>query len=130
MYLQLKSRLLEPVRGIDLERRRLSLALHNGRVVEALNAVKDSLFIRLGPSPAPAWLREALQIYFVAQDCLTLARVIQQRGATVQDGVTARALDSADHRVCVPAQVRRHAQAPGAAHQRHGVGLGVAALIP
>jgi YccS/YhfK family integral membrane protein len=68
VYLQLKSRLLEPVRGIDLESRRLSLALHNGRVVEALNAVKESIFIRLGAGPAPAWLREALQIYFVAQD--------------------------------------------------------------
>ena len=67
-YLQLKSRLLAPVRGVDLERRRLALALHNGRVVEALNAVKESLFLRMGPGPTPKWLYEALQMYFVAQD--------------------------------------------------------------
>lgn len=68
VYLQLKSRLLEPVRGIDLERRRLALALHNGRVVEALNVVKESLFSRMGPGRAPAGLPEALHLYFVAQD--------------------------------------------------------------
>jgi len=67
-YLRLKSRLLEPVRGMDLERRRLALALHNGRVVEALNLVKESLFIRLRPGRAPPWLDEALHLYFVAQD--------------------------------------------------------------
>ncbi|WP_341918845.1 FUSC family membrane protein [Polaromonas sp. YR568] len=67
-YLPLKSRLLEPVRGIDLERRRLALALHNGRVVEALNRVKESLFIRIRPGRAPDWLDEALHLYFVAQD--------------------------------------------------------------
>ena len=36
-YLDLKSRMFEPVRGVDLEQRRLALALHNGRVVDALN---------------------------------------------------------------------------------------------
>lgn len=67
-YLRLKARLFEPVRGIDLEQCRLALALHNGRVVEALNLVKESLFIRTGPGHTPAWLGEALQLYFVAQD--------------------------------------------------------------
>lgn len=67
-YLHLKSRLFEPVRGIDLERRRLALALHNGRVVEALNATKESLFSRMGPGSLPVWLREAMHPYFVAQD--------------------------------------------------------------
>lgn len=67
-YLRLKSRLFEPVRGVDLERRRLALALHNGRVVEALNLAKESLFIRMRPGRAPAWLDEALHLYFVAQD--------------------------------------------------------------
>ncbi|MBU0588524.1 MAG: TIGR01666 family membrane protein [Gammaproteobacteria bacterium] len=67
-YLQLKSRLLEPVRGVDLERRRLALALQNGRVVEALNLAKEYLFSRLGPGKAPAWLPNALHLYFVAQD--------------------------------------------------------------
>lgn len=68
VYLQLKSRLLAPVRDVDLERRRLALALHNGRVVEALNAVKESLFLRMGAGRSPQWLPEALQLYFVAQD--------------------------------------------------------------
>jgi YccS/YhfK family integral membrane protein len=68
VYLQLKSRLLAPVRGIDLERRRLALAMHNGRVVDALNMVKESLFSRSGPGCVPAWLPEALHLYFVAQD--------------------------------------------------------------
>lgn len=67
-YLRLKARLFEPVRGIDLEQRRLALALHNGRVVEALNLVKESLFIRTEPGRTPAWLGEALHLYFVAQD--------------------------------------------------------------
>ncbi|MGC1172833.1 YccS family putative transporter [Polaromonas sp.] len=67
-YLRLKARLFEPVRGIDVEHRRLALALHNGRVVEALNLVKESLFIRTEPGRTPAWLGEALQLYFVAQD--------------------------------------------------------------
>lgn len=67
-YLRLKARLFEPVRGIDLEQRRLALALHNGRVVEALNLVKESLFIRTEPGRTPAWLGEALQLYFAAQD--------------------------------------------------------------
>ncbi|CAN6484308.1 unnamed protein product [Victoria cruziana] len=68
-YLRLKSGLLEPVRGADLEGRRLSLALQNGRVVEALNRCKESLFSRLdgGAAPSP-WLREAMQAYLVAQD--------------------------------------------------------------
>lgn len=67
-YLELKAAMFEPVRGIDLERRRLALALHNGRVVEVLNATKESLFSRLGAEPPPAWLVEAMHQYFVAQD--------------------------------------------------------------
>jgi YccS/YhfK family integral membrane protein len=67
-YLNLKAAMFEPVRGIDLERRRLALALHNGRVVEALNATKESLLSRLGAGPAPAWLRQAMYQYFAAQD--------------------------------------------------------------
>ena len=47
-YLRLKALLLEPVRDVDLERRRMALALHNGRVVDALNATKESLISRMG----------------------------------------------------------------------------------
>jgi len=67
-YLQLKSRLFEPVRGIDLEQRRLALALHNGRVVETLNAAKESLFSRVNPKHVRPWLVTALHQFFVAQD--------------------------------------------------------------
>ena len=67
-YLELKSRMFEPVRGIDLEQRRLQLALHNGRVVEALNAVKEGLFSRMNPKRLQTWLLPALHQFFVAQD--------------------------------------------------------------
>ncbi|WP_170285844.1 YccS family putative transporter [Propionivibrio limicola] len=67
-YLNLKSRLLEPVRGIDLEQLRLALAMHNGRVVDALNAAKESLVSRMNPTHAPEWLQAALHRYFIAQD--------------------------------------------------------------
>jgi YccS/YhfK family integral membrane protein len=66
--LQLKSRLLAPIRDEDLEERRLALALHNGRVVDALNAVKESLFLRVEAGPQPRWLMQVMQAYFVAQD--------------------------------------------------------------
>ena len=67
-YLALKSRMFEPVRGIDLEQRRLQLALHNGRVVEALNTVKESLFSRMNSGRLQTWLVPALHQFFVAQD--------------------------------------------------------------
>ncbi|WAC74744.1 YccS family putative transporter [Roseateles sp. SL47] len=67
-YLRLKSGLLEPVRGADLEGRRVALALQNGRVVEALSRCKEALFSRSGTGTPPAWLREAMQAYLVAQD--------------------------------------------------------------
>ena len=67
-YLALKSRMFEPVRGIDLEQRRLALALHNGRVVDALNATKESLFSRINPQHIPEALAAALHQFFVAQD--------------------------------------------------------------
>ncbi len=67
-YLVLKSSMFEPVRGIDLEQRRLALALHNGRVVDALNAAKESLLLRMATKHVPGWLDEALHQFFVAQD--------------------------------------------------------------
>ncbi|MBS1228146.1 MAG: YccS/YhfK family integral rane protein [Proteobacteria bacterium] len=67
-YLALKSTLFEPVRGIDLEQRRLALALHNGRVVDALNATKESLFSRTNPKHVADRLATALHQFFVAQD--------------------------------------------------------------
>lgn len=58
-YLRLKALLLEPVRDVDLERRRMALALHNGRVVDALNATKESLISRMGRGAPPLRLRTA-----------------------------------------------------------------------
>lgn len=67
-YLQLKAQLLEPVREIDLTGRRMALVLHNGRVVDALNASKESLFSRLQPGTPPDWLKLAMHQYLAAQD--------------------------------------------------------------
>ncbi|MDD2545230.1 MAG: YccS family putative transporter [Burkholderiaceae bacterium] len=67
-YLRLKALLLEPVRGVDLEHRRMALALHNGRVVDALNVAKQSLICRLGPGTPPLWLQTAMHQYLAAQD--------------------------------------------------------------
>jgi YccS/YhfK family integral membrane protein len=67
-YLRLKSRLLEPVGDTDLAGRRLALALHNGRVVDALNSTKESLHSRLGHGQPPAWLQQAMRQYLAAQD--------------------------------------------------------------
>src|SRR5690606_8309358 len=41
LYLKLKAQLLEPVRGLDVEARRLEVARQNGRLVSALNAAKE-----------------------------------------------------------------------------------------
>ena len=66
-YLRVKAALLEPVRGIDLQRRRLSLAQINGQVVAALNGVKEGLFSRIRATPNPR-TRRYLRLYFLAQD--------------------------------------------------------------
>lgn len=66
-YLRVKSSLFEPVRGIDVERRRLSLAQQNGGVVAALNGVKEGLFSRIRATRNPRTSRY-LRLYFLAQD--------------------------------------------------------------
>jgi YccS/YhfK family integral membrane protein len=68
--LRLKAQLLEPVRDVDLAGRRMALALHNGRVVLALTATKESLFSRLpqGQGPRAEWLQLAMRQYLAAQD--------------------------------------------------------------
>ncbi|WP_050858883.1 sigma-54-dependent Fis family transcriptional regulator [Paracidovorax oryzae] len=70
-YLRLKASLFEPVRGVDVERRRLALAQTNGRLVAALNATKESIFSRWGAGardlPTGRMLRH-LNLYFIAQD--------------------------------------------------------------
>ncbi|MEZ7847896.1 MAG: YccS family putative transporter [Polaromonas sp.] len=67
-YLHLKAQLLEPVREVDLSQRRMALVLHNARVVDALNATKESLFSRLSQDQPPSWLLMSMQQYLAAQD--------------------------------------------------------------
>lgn len=67
-YLGLKAALFEPLRGLDVEGRRLALARQNGRVVEALNDAKERLFRRLEGQRASPRLARYLRLYFIAQD--------------------------------------------------------------
>lgn len=68
-YLRLKSQMFEPVRGLDMEGRRLVLAKANSRVVAALNTAKDSLFSRMTRGVRPARrINRYLTLYFIAQD--------------------------------------------------------------
>lgn len=67
-YLRLKATLFEPVRGIDLEARRLALAEQNARVVEALNQAKEMIFRRLEGARGTHKLDRYLRLYFIAQD--------------------------------------------------------------
>lgn len=68
-YLTIKASLFEPLHDVDPEQRRLDLARQNGRVVNALNHTKETIFTRLeaqqrGSSRADHYLR----LYFIAQD--------------------------------------------------------------
>ena len=67
-YLRLKASLFEPVRGVDVEVRRLALAQLNGQVVNALNIAKESIFSRLDARSSSARMDRYLRLYFVAQD--------------------------------------------------------------
>ncbi|QJQ95654.1 MULTISPECIES: YccS family putative transporter [Halomonadaceae] len=67
-YLILKSLLFEPLRGLDVEARRLALARQNGKVVGALNQAKEMIFRRLEGQRGNRKLNRYLRIYFIAQD--------------------------------------------------------------
>ena len=76
-YLWLKAAMFEPIRGVDIESRRIALAHRNVDVVQALNLAKDALLRRLPPvDPAtgvpPDEGNEASRLllaqYFIAQD--------------------------------------------------------------
>ncbi|MEH6603488.1 MAG: YccS family putative transporter, partial [Halomonas aquamarina] len=62
------SALFEPVRGVDVEARRVALARQNGKVVDALNQAKEMIFRRLEGQRGSRKLNRYLQIYFIAQD--------------------------------------------------------------
>ncbi len=67
-YLKIKSSLLEPLRQLDVEARRLELARQNGRVVTALNQTKEILLQRVGNGRTGAKVSRYLRLYFTAQD--------------------------------------------------------------
>ena len=67
-YLMLKSALFEPVRGVDIEARRMALARQNGIVVDTLNQAKEMLLRRMESQRGSRKLNRYLQIYFIAQD--------------------------------------------------------------
>ena len=67
-YFRLKAALFEPVRQLDVEERRLQLAQQNGRVVNALNAAKETLLNRLGQGRPGVKINRYLKLYFLAQD--------------------------------------------------------------
>ncbi len=61
--------MLEPVRGVDLHRRRVLLAQQNGKVVQALNQAKATILNRFGRSGRPgARSGRYFRLYFMAQD--------------------------------------------------------------
>ncbi len=68
-YLQLKASLFEPVRGLDVQQRRIGLAQSNGRVVAAMNVMKERLLSRMQAGKVPEGeLLRCLNLYFLAQD--------------------------------------------------------------
>ncbi len=67
-YLRLKALLFEPLRGLDIDARRLALAEQNGRVVNALNQAKEMIFRRLEGQRSAHKLNRYLRLYFIAQD--------------------------------------------------------------
>ncbi|MCE8017322.1 TIGR01666 family membrane protein [Halomonas sp. MCCC 1A17488] len=67
-YLMLKATLFEPLRGVDIEARRLALARQNGRVVTALNQAKEMIFRRLEGQRGEGKLNRYLRLYFIAQE--------------------------------------------------------------
>lgn len=68
-YLKLKSTLLEPVRHLDIEARRLALARQNGKLVNALNDAKEVILHRVGSSRSgQKRVNRYLKLYFLAQD--------------------------------------------------------------
>jgi YccS/YhfK family integral membrane protein len=67
-YVGFKASLFEPVRGVDIERKRLSLAQLNTSVVGALNAAKESIFRRVGPRAPTGRITRYRGLYLIAQD--------------------------------------------------------------
>ncbi len=67
-YVRFKASLFEPLRGIDIERKRLSLSQVNAEVVTELNAAKESIFRRIGAQPPDSRIARLRGLYLIAQD--------------------------------------------------------------
>lgn len=67
-YLKLKATLIEPIRRIDIEQRRLLLAQKNSRVVADLNLAKETIFNRMKDNRHNPQVNHYLKLYFIAQD--------------------------------------------------------------
>lgn len=67
-YVRFKASLFEPLRGVDIESKRLSLAQLNSRVVAELNAAKESIFRRVGTRTPTGRITRYRGLYLIAQD--------------------------------------------------------------
>jgi YccS/YhfK family integral membrane protein len=67
-YVCFKASLFEPLRGIDVERKRLSLAQLNADVVRELNAAKEGIFRRIGARAPQGRIARYRGLYLIAQD--------------------------------------------------------------
>ena len=67
-YVRFKASLFEPLRAIDIERKRLSLSQLNAEVVNELNAAKESIFRRLGRAAPSTRIARYRGLYLIAQD--------------------------------------------------------------
>ncbi|MDP9607467.1 UNVERIFIED_ORG: YccS/YhfK family integral membrane protein [Variovorax paradoxus] len=67
-YVRFKASLFEPLRGIDIERKRLALAQLNAEVVTELNAAKESIFRRIGARAPTGRISRYRGLYLIAQD--------------------------------------------------------------
>ncbi|MGJ7614660.1 MULTISPECIES: YccS family putative transporter [unclassified Variovorax] len=67
-FVRFKASLFEPLRGIDIERKRLALSQLNAEVVTELNAAKESIFRRIGARAPTGRLSRYRGLYLIAQD--------------------------------------------------------------
>jgi YccS/YhfK family integral membrane protein len=67
-FIEAKARLFEPVKDRDDQPLRVTLAMRNERVVDALNAARLVLVERIGRRPPQGVLRDNLRLYFATQD--------------------------------------------------------------
>ena len=67
-YVRFKASLFEPLRGVDIEQKRLSLAQMNTAVVAELNAAKDGIFRRIRKRAPTGRISRYRGLYLIAQD--------------------------------------------------------------